>query len=66
MPAHLTEGQKRMLISNGTYNADGTVNMETAHRRDGKSEEQRRQPPEPGHVRSQPRTAPLPFRRGWP
>jgi hypothetical protein len=32
MPAHLTEGQKSMLISNGTYNADGTINMETAER----------------------------------
>jgi hypothetical protein len=32
MPAYLTEGQKAMLISNRTYNADGTVNMETARR----------------------------------
>src|SRR5207237_10390793 len=32
IPAHLTEGQKAMLISNGTYNEDGTVNMETAER----------------------------------
>jgi hypothetical protein len=32
MPAHLTAGQKAMLISNGTYNADGTVNVETARR----------------------------------
>jgi hypothetical protein len=32
IPAYLTEGQKQMLISNGTYNADGTVNMETARR----------------------------------
>jgi hypothetical protein len=32
MPAYLTEGQKAMLVSNGTYNADGTVNMETAER----------------------------------
>ena len=30
MPAYLTEVQKEMLISNGTYKADGTVNMETA------------------------------------
>ena len=32
MPAYLTEEAKRRLISNGTYNADGTVNMETAER----------------------------------
>ena len=32
MPAYLTEGQKALLVSNGTYNADGTVNMETAER----------------------------------
>ena len=32
MPAYLTEEAKRRLIANGTYNADGTVNMETAER----------------------------------
>jgi hypothetical protein len=32
MPAYLTEEAKRRLISNGTYNADGTVNMTTAER----------------------------------
>ncbi|HEU5250098.1 MAG TPA: hypothetical protein VFW15_08925, partial [Thermoanaerobaculia bacterium] len=32
MPRYLTEGQKQLLIQNGTYNADGTVNMETARR----------------------------------
>jgi len=32
MPGYLTEGQKALLISNGTYNADGTVNRETAER----------------------------------
>ena len=32
MPAYLTEGQKALLVSNGTYNADGSVNMETAER----------------------------------
>jgi hypothetical protein len=32
IPAYLTEGQKELLIRNGTYNADGTVNMETASR----------------------------------
>ncbi len=32
MPLYLTEGQKALLVSNGTYNADGTVNMETAER----------------------------------
>ena len=32
MPLWLTEEAKSRLISNGTYNADGTVNMETARR----------------------------------
>lgn len=32
MPEYLTEVQKQMLISNGTYKKDGTVNMETAQR----------------------------------
>jgi hypothetical protein len=32
MPLYLTEGQKEMLISNGTYRPDGTVNLETARR----------------------------------
>jgi hypothetical protein len=32
MPPYLTEEAKRRLISNGTYNADGTVNMQTAER----------------------------------
>lgn len=32
MPEYLSEGQKRLLIQNGTYKPDGTVNMETAHR----------------------------------
>jgi hypothetical protein len=32
IPLYLTEGQKAMLISNGTYKPDGTVNMETARR----------------------------------
>jgi hypothetical protein len=30
MPASLTDAEKRSLVSNGTYNADGTVNLETA------------------------------------
>ena len=30
LPAYLTEVQKQMLVNNGTYRADGTVNMETA------------------------------------
>jgi hypothetical protein len=30
MPLWLTEGQKQMLISNGTYTAEGKVNRETA------------------------------------
>jgi hypothetical protein len=32
MPAWLTEGQKQLLIQNGTYKPDGTVNVETAQR----------------------------------
>jgi hypothetical protein len=32
MPAALSEGQKQLLIQNGTYREDGTVNMETARR----------------------------------
>src|SRR5206468_8976782 len=32
MPAYLTEEARRRLVANGTYNADGTVNMQTAER----------------------------------
>lgn len=32
IPSHLSAGQKRILIQNGTYKPDGTVNMETARR----------------------------------
>jgi hypothetical protein len=32
LPRYLSEGQKLLLIQNGTYRADGTVNMETAKR----------------------------------
>jgi hypothetical protein len=32
MPPWLSEEQKRRLITNGTYHANGTVNMETARR----------------------------------
>jgi hypothetical protein len=32
MAEYLTEGQKRLLVENGTYRPDGTVNMETARR----------------------------------
>jgi hypothetical protein len=32
MPGYLSEAQKTLLIQNGTYRPDGTVNMETAHR----------------------------------
>jgi hypothetical protein len=32
IPAGLAEEQRRRLIANGTYNADGTVNMSTAER----------------------------------
>jgi hypothetical protein len=30
MPPYLTDAEKRALVSNGTYNADGSVNLETA------------------------------------
>ncbi|HEX9147611.1 MAG TPA: hypothetical protein VF958_00490 [Thermoanaerobaculia bacterium] len=32
IPGWLSQRQKRLLVENGTYNADGTVNMETARR----------------------------------
>jgi hypothetical protein len=32
MPGYLSELQKRRLVENGTYNADGTVNLQTARR----------------------------------
>jgi hypothetical protein len=32
MPAYLTDEQKKSLVQNGTYRADGTVNLETARR----------------------------------
>jgi hypothetical protein len=32
MPGALSAEARRKLIANGTYNADGTVNMETAKR----------------------------------
>ncbi len=32
MPSYLTDEAKKRLIANGTYNADGTVNMATAQR----------------------------------
>jgi len=32
LPGYLSRGQKQLLIRNGTYKADGTVNMETARR----------------------------------
>jgi hypothetical protein len=47
MPLYLTEGQKEMLISNGTYNADGTVNMETARRLGWDREWEKRDRPAP-------------------
>jgi hypothetical protein len=48
MPLYLTEGQKQMLISNGTYNADGTVNMETAKRLGWDKEWEKHEKPSPG------------------
>ena len=49
MPAYLSEGQKAVLISNGTYNADGTVNVDTARRLgwDRVWEERNRPAPQP-------------------
>jgi hypothetical protein len=32
MPEWLSPAQKKLLIQNGTYRQDGTVNMETARR----------------------------------
>jgi hypothetical protein len=47
MPLYLTEGQKQMLISNGTYKPDGTVNMETARRLGWDKEWEKRARPAP-------------------
>jgi hypothetical protein len=54
LPLWLSEGQKRLLIQNGTYNADGTVNMETARRLgwDKLWEERLRPEPQPVSPRS--------------
>lgn len=32
LPKYLSEDERNRLISNGTYNADGTVNLDTARR----------------------------------
>lgn len=47
MPMYLTEGQKAMLVSNGTYNPDGTVNMETGRRLGWDKEWEKRGRPAP-------------------
>jgi hypothetical protein len=47
IPLYLTEGQKEMLISNGTYRPDGTVNMETARRLGWDKEWEKRGRPAP-------------------
>jgi len=47
MPVYLAEGQKQMLISNGTYRPDGTVNMETARRLGWDKEWEKRGRPAP-------------------
>jgi hypothetical protein len=47
MPLYLTEGQKEMLISNGTYTENGTVNMETARRLGWDKEWEKRGRPAP-------------------
>jgi hypothetical protein len=45
VPLYLTDGQKEMLISNGTYRPDGTVNMETARRLGWDKEWEKRERP---------------------
>ncbi len=47
MPLYLTDGQKEMLISNGTYRPDGTVNLETARRLGWDREWEKRGRPDP-------------------
>jgi hypothetical protein len=47
MPLYLTEGQRQMLISNGTYRPDGTVNRETARRLGWDKEWEKRNRPAP-------------------
>ena len=49
MPLWLTEGQRRLLIQNGTYREDGTVNMDTARQLgwDRIWEERKRPHPQP-------------------
>jgi hypothetical protein len=32
LPAYFNPEERRRLVANGTYNADGTVNIETAER----------------------------------
>jgi hypothetical protein len=54
IPRYLSEGQKQLLIQNGTYKADGTVNMETAQRLgwDRVWAERARQRPQPAAAQS--------------
>jgi hypothetical protein len=47
LPEGLAEEHKRRLIQNGTYNADGTANMETAHRLGWDKIWEKRNPPAP-------------------
>jgi hypothetical protein len=47
IPAYLSEPQKRLLIQNGTYKPDGTVNMETARRLGWDKEWEKRSRPSP-------------------
>jgi hypothetical protein len=47
MPAYLTEVQKQALIANGTYKADGTVNLETAKALGWSKVWEKRRPPTP-------------------
>ena len=45
LPAYLSGEQKRRLIANGTYNRDGSVNVETARRLGWDHEWKKRSPP---------------------
>jgi hypothetical protein len=47
IPSWLSAEQKRLLVANGTYNPDGTVNMETARRLGWDKEWERRSRPGP-------------------
>jgi hypothetical protein len=50
MPAALSERQRRVLVANGTYNEDGTVNRETARRNGWEEMWSKRRPAPPQAV----------------